>query len=129
MMRDVEERPKRAVVAAVQLQDVSDAEFEASVTELRQLAKTLGFEVVGTFVQKRRRFDATGYLGLGKRQELRRFVRDEREPDPVDDAPSLIADDDTEGEGEGGATGTGDARAGRGAARGGRTAKRAAAEA
>ena len=57
MMQDVKEKPKRALVAAVQLPSVSDVEFEASLTELRQLAKTLGFEVVGTFTQKRAEFD------------------------------------------------------------------------
>jgi GTP-binding protein HflX len=74
MEMQVNEKPVRAVVAAVQLQDVPDSEFEASLTELRELAKTLGFEVVGTFTQKRANFDAAAYLGLGKRQEMRRFV-------------------------------------------------------
>jgi GTPase len=63
--------PTRAIVAAVQLSSASDAEFEASLTELRQLAKTLGFEVVGTFTQKRAGFDAAAYFGTGKREELR----------------------------------------------------------
>ncbi|MGH8670390.1 MAG: GTPase HflX [Burkholderiales bacterium] len=63
--------PKRAVVAAVQLPAVSDVEFNASLTELRQLAKTLGFEVVGKFTQKRASFDAAAYFGTGKREELR----------------------------------------------------------
>ena len=48
----------RAIVAAVQLSSMDDAEFEASLTELRQLAKTLGFEVVGRVTQKRASFDA-----------------------------------------------------------------------
>ena len=58
-------------MAAVQLPGVSDAEFEASLTELHQLAKTLGFEVVGRFTQKRARFDPAAYFGVGKREELR----------------------------------------------------------
>ena len=49
MMQDIDQKPKRAIVAAVQRPGVSDLEFEASLTELRQLAKTLGFEVVGRF--------------------------------------------------------------------------------
>src|SRR5919106_2202404 len=61
----------RAIVAAVQLPSVSDAEFNASLTELRQLAKTLGFEVVGRFTQKRAGFDSAAYFGTGKRDELR----------------------------------------------------------
>ena len=74
MMREVDQKPARAIVAAVQLPSASDVEFDASVTELRQLAKTLGFEVVGTFTQKRPKFDSTAYLGLGKRQELHERV-------------------------------------------------------
>jgi len=61
-------------VASVQLPGVSDVEFEASLTELRELAKTLGYTVTRTFTQKRSGFDSTAYLGVGKRQEIRRFV-------------------------------------------------------
>lgn len=74
MQRDVKEQPVYAVVAAVQLPTVSDFEFESSLAELRELAKTLGLEVVHTFVQKRPGFDTTAYLGVGKRQEVRDFV-------------------------------------------------------
>ena len=77
MQREVEEKSRYAVVAAVQLPSVSDNEFEASLTELRELAKTLGYEVVRTFVQKRSSFDTTAYLGVGKRQEIRSFVNNE----------------------------------------------------
>jgi len=82
MQSETKESPARAVVAAVQLPNVSDIEFELSLNELRGLGKTLGFEVVGTITQKRVAFDTTGYLGVGKRQELRRFVEGEPEPDP-----------------------------------------------
>ena len=67
--------PPRAVVAAVQLPGVSDAELESSLNELHELATTLGFEVVAKFTQKRASFDATAYLGAGKREEMRRFVQ------------------------------------------------------
>ncbi|MEX2239256.1 MAG: GTPase HflX [Burkholderiales bacterium] len=76
MMQEVNHQPTRAIVAAVQLPGVSDVEFEASLAELRQLAKTLGFEVVGMLTQQRASFDSTAYLGLGKRQELRSLVQD-----------------------------------------------------
>jgi GTP-binding protein HflX len=59
----------------VQLPGVSDIEFEASLAELRQLAKTLGFEVVARFTQKRQSFDSSAYLGTGKREELRSLVQ------------------------------------------------------
>jgi GTP-binding protein HflX len=71
---DVNEKARYSIVAAVQLPGVNDLEFEASLTELRELAKTLGFKVVQSFVQKRACFDATAYLGVGKRQEIRAFV-------------------------------------------------------
>ena len=80
MPKEVIEKPLLAVVAAVQLPSVSDDEFEASIMELRELAKTLGFKVVRTFIQKRAGFDRTGYLGVGKRQEISRFVSDGIEP-------------------------------------------------
>ena len=70
----VQEKSPLAIIAAVQLSSVSDVEFTASLAELRELAKTLGFTVVETFVQKRAGFDQTAYLGVGKRQEIRAFV-------------------------------------------------------
>ncbi len=75
MQSEVKEPISHAVVAAVQLPNVSDMEFEASLNELRELAKTLGYKIVHTFVQKRTGFDMTGYLGVGKREEIRDYVR------------------------------------------------------
>jgi len=77
MSSEVKTPTKRAVVAAVQLPSVSDLELETSLNELRELAKTLGFEVVGTFVQKRASFDRAAYLGVGKREEIRQFIQGE----------------------------------------------------
>ena len=88
MQSEVKENPKYAVIASVQLPNVSDIEFESSVVELRELAKTLGFEVVHTFMQKRTSFDTTGYLGIGKRQEISRFVSNEVNSD---EAPPAAA--------------------------------------
>jgi GTP-binding protein HflX len=82
MMQDIDPKPKRAIVAAVQRPSVSDLEFDASLTELRQLAKTLGFEVVGRFTQKRVGFDSAAYFGKGKREELR-LLREQNAADVV----------------------------------------------
>ncbi len=71
-------------MAAVQLQNVSDIEFAASLAELRDLAKTLGYKVIRTFMQKRSGFDTTAYLGAGKRQEIHDFVSNEPESDPIE---------------------------------------------
>ena len=97
MQRETQEKPQRAIVAAVQLPSVTDPEFEASLTELRELAKTLGYEVVHTFTQKRASFDTTAYLGVGKREEIRYYVNNEfdaaesNEKEPVDDADLIDA--------------------------------------
>ena len=89
MQKEVKEGPIRAVVAAVQLPGVSDVELQVSVNELRDLADTLGFEVVGTFIQKRDKFDTAAYLGIGKRQEMRRFVENAPETEHApDEAPA-----------------------------------------
>ncbi|HEV8114561.1 MAG TPA: GTPase HflX [Planctomycetota bacterium] len=84
-MQELQEKAARAVLVAVQLPNVGDVEFETSLTEMRQLAKTLGFEVVATFTQKRQNLDPGAYVGVGKREEVKQFVRDE----PVGDEPAV----------------------------------------
>lgn len=74
MSSEAKDQPRFAIVAAVQLPNISDAEFEASISELRELAKTLGFKVVETFFQKRSSFDTAAYLGLGKREEIHNYI-------------------------------------------------------
>src|SRR2546426_9612472 len=74
MMQEPGQKRTRAIVAAVQRSNVSDVEFDASLAELRSLAKTLGFEVVGRFTQKRAGFDRTAYFGTGKREELKEQI-------------------------------------------------------
>jgi GTP-binding protein HflX len=68
----------RALIVAVQLDNVSDVEFESSLAELADLAKTLGLEVVGQFTQKRSAFDSTAYMGVGKREEIRQFLESDK---------------------------------------------------
>ncbi|MEP6702993.1 MAG: GTPase HflX, partial [Betaproteobacteria bacterium] len=112
MQTEVRDKPRLAVVAAVQLPNVTDVEFDASITELRQLAKTLGFSIVRTFTQKRPRFDATAYLGVGKRDEMRRFIGNV--PDADDDASETprAADVNDAGSGARGESRDGDTEAG-----------------
>jgi GTP-binding protein HflX len=73
-VQDLGEKPRRALLVAVQLPAVDDGEFERSLVELRQLARTLGMQVVGAVTQKRHAFDAGAYLGAGKREELKQIV-------------------------------------------------------
>jgi GTP-binding protein HflX len=76
MTQPVARNSKRAIVAAVQIPSVTDREFDASLAELRQLAKTLGFEVVETFTQRRAAFDKGAYFGTGKREELKALLEE-----------------------------------------------------
>ena len=87
-MSNESQQIKRAVVAAVQLPQVTDQEFNASLTELRELAKTLGYDVVQTFVQKRQSFDTAAYLGVGKREEIHQYVNMVSAGDVNDNAAS-----------------------------------------
>ncbi len=92
MRAEAKEKPINAIVAAVQLPNVNDIEFEASLAELRDLAKTLGFVIVATFTQKRSSFDATAYLGTGKREEIREFIDMEPAPGAFEPARHAAAD-------------------------------------
>ena len=92
MSKEPKPKPMYAVVASVQLPNVNDLEFEASLAELRDLAKTLGYEVTATFTQKRSSFDATAYLGTGKREEIRAFVDSEPAPGTFEPPRHAAAD-------------------------------------
>jgi GTP-binding protein HflX len=87
----------RALIVAVQLDNVSDVEFESSLAELAELAKTLGLEVVGQFTQKRSSFDSTAYMGVGKREEIRQFLQSQQaDSDMLSQADPLAASDAVE---------------------------------
>ncbi len=64
-----DERPT-AVVVAVQLPNVSDAELESSLEELERLAKTLGLDPIGRVTQRRSGLATGIVLGEGKLVEL-----------------------------------------------------------
>jgi GTP-binding protein HflX len=64
----------RAILASVQLPEVSQADFEDSLSELSRLAKTLGLEIVGSATQKRATFHPGTYVGAGKLEELQALV-------------------------------------------------------
>jgi GTP-binding protein HflX len=90
--KEGKEKPRYAVVASVQLPNVSDVEFESSLAELRDLAKTLGYQITATFTQKRSSFDTTAYLGAGKRQAIREFVDSESVAVSFEHTPQAAAD-------------------------------------
>jgi GTP-binding protein HflX len=61
---------QRAVLVAVQLPGVTDAEHEADLAELGRLVHTLGYQVVATVSQRREALSAGAVLGEGKLKEL-----------------------------------------------------------
>jgi GTP-binding protein HflX len=67
------ERP-RAVVVAVQLPDVTDAELDSSIAELVRLGKTLGLDVTGRITQRRAKLAPGVVLGEGKLRELAKWT-------------------------------------------------------
>lgn len=67
------DRP-RAVLLGVQLRHVSDADFEASLVELRRLASTLGLDVIGRVTQKRAALAPGAVVGEGKLRVLARWT-------------------------------------------------------
>jgi GTP-binding protein HflX len=79
MLNPEKTRAPRALIVAVQLDGVDDTEFNSSLVELGELAKTLGLEVIGQFTQKRASFDSTAYMGVGKREEIRQFVQEQQD--------------------------------------------------
>lgn len=66
---DPEER-ELAVLCAVQLPGVADAEHTADLAELGRLCRTLGFDVLATVTQRRGALAASAVLGEGKLKEL-----------------------------------------------------------
>ncbi len=60
----------RAVMVAVQLPGVDDAELDSSLAELGRLASTLGLDVVGRVTQRRAGLATGKVLGDGKLKEL-----------------------------------------------------------
>jgi GTPase len=59
-----------AMLVAVKLPAVGEAELEASLAELERLVTTLGFRTVGRVVQARTHFAPAAVLGEGKLKEL-----------------------------------------------------------
>jgi GTP-binding protein HflX len=65
---------ERAVLVGVTLPKTTEAETEESLAELGRLAKTLGYQVVGTLSQRRGSLSGAVVLGAGKLKELARFT-------------------------------------------------------
>lgn len=73
-MHETAEPTKTAVIAALQLPGVSDAEHTSHVAELRRLLHTLGYEVVGVVSQKRAKAHVGAVFGTAKLKELAAYT-------------------------------------------------------
>jgi GTP-binding protein HflX len=63
-----------ALIVGVQLPDVSDEAFQASLKELARLADTLGLTVVGTVTQRRGALAAATVVGGGKLRQIAAYT-------------------------------------------------------
>jgi 50S ribosomal subunit-associated GTPase HflX len=71
------------IVVDVQLQRRDANEHHASLQELRQLIKTLGWTIAGTLTQKMSSLNAASLIGPGKLEELSELVKASPEVDRV----------------------------------------------
>lgn len=62
--------PPKVLTLAVQIQRQTDVSLENSLTELAELLKTLGANVVGSVTQKREKPSRSNYFGKGKLEEV-----------------------------------------------------------
>jgi GTP-binding protein HflX len=88
--------PLRAVLVAVQLHDVSDPAFAASVAELHRLARTLGLTVAATITQRRRAFHAGTVVGSGKLKDLQALTGTGEATDAANDTEDAGHDDEND---------------------------------
>ena len=72
-MQDSLKPPERAVLVAV---DTGAYDYLSSLSELRELAKTAGAEVVDSFIQNRPSPDNATYVGEGKLSEIQTFCQE-----------------------------------------------------
>ena len=71
-MIETEKKSERVFLVGVELADTEN--FDLSMEELQSLAKTAGAEVVGSYSQKREKYDSKTFVGSGKLEEIRQLV-------------------------------------------------------
>ena len=71
-MIETEKKTERVFLVGVELADTEN--FDLSMEELQNLAKTAGAEVVGSYSQKREKYDSKTFIGAGKLEEIKHMV-------------------------------------------------------
>jgi GTPase len=95
-MSDGTPRPLRAALLAVQLPDVGDAAFAASIAELHRLGRTLGVDVVETITQRRAALHPGTVVGSGKLGSLKALTAGGAAAADAEAANDETEDDETE---------------------------------
>ena len=70
-MKEIEVLVEKGILVGVNIQN--DSNFEYSMVELKELARALEVEVVGTITQNLERVTPSHYVGTGKIEEIKRF--------------------------------------------------------
>ncbi|CAM5206186.1 GTPase HflX OS=Ureibacillus acetophenoni OX=614649 GN=hflX PE=3 SV=1 [Ureibacillus acetophenoni] len=70
-MKEIEVIVEKGILVGVNIQN--DSNFEYSMVELKELARALEVEVVGTITQNLERVTPSHYVGTGKIEEIKRF--------------------------------------------------------
>ncbi|KGR77837.1 GTPase HflX [Ureibacillus manganicus] len=73
-MKEVEVLVERGILVGVNIQ--SNQNFEYSMVELRELARALNVEIVGTITQNLDRVTPSHYVGTGKIEEIKRYYEE-----------------------------------------------------
>ncbi|MCK1234545.1 HflX GTPase family protein [Streptococcus uberis] len=74
-MTETNVKQERVILLGVALQKTENVDM--SMKELASLAKTAGAEVVGSYTQKREKYDSKTFIGSGKLEELKAMVEAE----------------------------------------------------
>lgn len=62
------------VVVSLKTSEITHEEINSSISEIIQLAKTLGVTIENRFIQQRKFIDPAYYIGQGKLEEIRRYM-------------------------------------------------------
>lgn len=81
---------RRMIGLAVQTPDQNDEDIAESLSELRELLVTAGYEMVASVVQKRPGPDRNSYFGKGKMDEVKGLIEE-------NEAGGVVADDELSG--------------------------------
>jgi len=74
MIHNLNVKPLKALLVALQLPKVSDEELKGSLAELHRLVTTLGYEIIGQTSQRRSSDRSSNVVGEGKLLELAKWT-------------------------------------------------------